>query len=196
MACVVIRREKLNALKAIGVRDSKSLTPRARAKRVGLIEAVSEAVLVRVVEPEEIDAAVLGITAANLNDLEARVAAELLEEVRPRPSVVYVDSRDPIPERYSAKILSLLSYEATLIADSHAENKYPVVAAASIVAKVVRDRLVEELKASYGDFGSGYPSDPRTREFLRRWVEEKGELPPIVRKSWKTVRNLEGEVGG
>ena len=54
----------------------------------------------------------------------------------------------------------------------------------------MRDREIRKLKALYGEIGSGYPSDPRTLEFLERWIEERGEPPPIARKSWKTVREI------
>jgi ribonuclease HII len=57
------------------------------------------------------------------------------------------------------------------------------------VAKVIRDSIISRLKETYGEFGSGYPSDPRTIEALRRWVSS-GSIPPIVRRSWRTVRRM------
>jgi ribonuclease HII len=64
-----------------------------------------------------------------------------------------------------------------------------LVAAASIIAKVEREKEIEELKEKLGDFGSGYASDPRTREVLRGWIT-KGKLPSCVRRRWKTISNL------
>ena len=43
------------------------------------------------------------------------------------------------------------------------------------------------MKEEVGDFGSGYPSDPLTKEFLTRWINEHNSFPEWVRHSWKTV---------
>ncbi|MDK2465154.1 MAG: ribonuclease HII, partial [Candidatus Korarchaeota archaeon] len=67
---------------------------------------------------------------------------------------------------------------------------YPVVSAASILAKVHRDRIIERLRDEYGDFGSGYAGDERTIRFLREWVRERGSLPPIARRSWLTASRI------
>ncbi|MEM2782912.1 MAG: hypothetical protein QXQ55_03890, partial [Candidatus Hadarchaeales archaeon] len=74
--------------------------------------------------------------------------------------------------------------------ENSADRKYTVVGAASILAKVRRDARLAELKKKYGEVGSGYSHDPLTISFLRRWVEEHGELPPFARKSWETCRRL------
>lgn len=58
------------------------------------------------------------------------------------------------------------------------------------MAKVRRDRKIEELKERYGDTGSGYPSDDRTVQFLERWMEKNSELPDCVRKTWGTVERF------
>ncbi len=73
-----------------------------------------------------------------------------------------------------------------------ADKLIPIVSAASIIAKVIRDTIINELHREYGDFGSGYPSDPRTIRFLKNWVREHGDLPPIVRRSWSTVKKILG----
>ena len=67
-----------------------------------------------------------------------------------------------------------------------ADDLYAVVSAASIVAKVTRDRMIEDLKSQWGNIGSGYPSDPDTIAFLKRYIKERGEPPSIARMSWKT----------
>jgi ribonuclease HII len=40
------------------------------------------------------------------------------------------------------------------------------------------------------DIGSGYPADPKTIQFLEKYVEEHGSLPDFARSSWETSRNL------
>ncbi len=66
-----------------------------------------------------------------------------------------------------------------------------MVSAASIIAKVHRDRSIRQLEAEIGmEIGSGYPADPKTIRFLNELVKEKAELPVYVRHSWKTVKRL------
>ncbi|MBS7633500.1 ribonuclease HII, partial [Candidatus Bathyarchaeota archaeon] len=68
------------------------------------------------------------------------------------------------------------------------DQKYPIVSAASVIAKVERDREIELLRQQYGDFGSGYPSDPKTIVFLHRILQKYGKYPAFVRKSWKPAK--------
>jgi ribonuclease HII len=77
-----------------------------------------------------------------------------------------------------------------LVAENKADEKYPVVSAASIIAKVTRDSVIRELHGEYGDFGSGYPSDRRTVNFVIECYARMGGFPEIVRKKWLTVRRL------
>jgi len=65
-----------------------------------------------------------------------------------------------------------------------------VVSAASILAKVERDRAIAELRRRYGDFGSGYITDAKTARFLERWIRTHGSYPDFVRKSWKPAKRL------
>ncbi len=179
-------------LTLFGVRDSKTLSPRSRERLRSLLLSLLSFAAVRVVEPAEIDAAVYGETHVNLNYLEASVAAELVEEALKacRVEKVFVDSPDPVAERFGEYLFRLLGGRVPIVAENDADKKYPIVSAASIIAKTERDRLVEELKKRYGDFGSGYPSDQRTRAWARRWLSEHGEPPPIARKSWKSWGRL------
>jgi ribonuclease HII len=62
-----------------------------------------------------------------------------------------------------------------------------VVSAASIIAKVTRDREITILSEEFGKIGSGYPSDPVTIAFLSAYIKSHDAPPPIARKSWKTV---------
>ena len=73
-----------------------------------------------------------------------------------------------------------------MVAEHRADRTYVVVSAASIIAKVERDRAVERLREAHGDFGSGYPSDDQTIAYLKSWVEREGKEPSFARKSWKT----------
>src|SRR5690606_22152488 len=75
----------------------------------------------------------------------------------------------------------------TVVACHHADSLLSVVAAASVVAKVHRDRAIRSLAEEHGSIGSGYPSDPATRRFLDECIADGGPLPPSVRTTWRTV---------
>ena len=189
IACVVLNSTGLAFLRSY-LRDSKELTPRARSRIYRLILSAADEIKVRVLEPREIDQAVESFE-RGLNELEAVATAELINSLEQHVETVYVDSPDPLPDRYAEMIGSRLRRSTALVvAANHAESLFPHVAAASIVAKVERDRAIEELKREYGDFGSGYPSDPKTRRFIQQLASQGRELPPIVRKSWKTLDKL------
>ncbi|MEO2151636.1 MAG: ribonuclease HII, partial [Thermococcus sp.] len=108
-----------------------------------------------------------------------------------KPDVVYADAADVDEERFGRELKERLGFKAEIIAKHRADALFPVVSAASIVAKVTRDREIEKLKAEYGEIGSGYPSDPRTRAFLENYYREHGAFPPIVRRGWKTLKKIE-----
>ena len=80
-----------------------------------------------------------------------------------------------------------LSSPCEIVSEHHADEKFMVVSAASIVAKVVRDREITKLAKKYGEIGSGYPSDPATIRWLTGYIGEHPSPPPIARRSWKTV---------
>jgi len=80
----------------------------------------------------------------------------------------------------------------TLVSRHGADDHFPVVSAASIIAKTRRDEEVERISEALGcDVGSGYPSDPLTVSFLEGYLEENGTLPPFVRASWKSVKRIQ-----
>lgn len=188
MACVVLNERGVSTLQGL-VKDSKKMSREKRCRLSKLIRSVALEVEVRVVEPEEIDWAVESLE-RGLNELEAVSAAELINRLVSPASKVYIDSPDPVPERYAMLVRKHLRRSVEVVALNRAEDAYPHVAAASIIAKVERDALIGCLREMYGDFGSGYPSDPRTREFLKRCLGERGTVPPIVRRSWKTLLRL------
>jgi len=123
-----------------------------------------------------------------LNLLEAKTMAEVINVLR--PEMAYVDASDTDTERFRNNILDELDFRPKIVSEHHADDTYPVVSAASILAKVRRDARIDEIKTQYGDFGSGYAHDPQTIQFLREYYRNKKEFPPIVRRSWKTLKNI------
>jgi ribonuclease HII len=83
-----------------------------------------------------------------------------------------------------------LTSSCEIVSEHHADEKYRVVSAASIVAKVVRDREIKKIAKEYGEIGSGYPSDPVTIRWLSGYIADNPSPPPIARRSWKTVGAL------
>jgi len=194
---VVFTEDRNEVLRRIGVKDSKLLTPQVRTRLSAKIRELADKVSLVEAQPKEIDEVVLhGGKLRKLNYLEARMMAQIINDLVPEQ--VYVDASDVNEERYARWIAEFLNPESKavkIVSRQHADRTYPVVSAASIIAKVRRDEAVETLKSEYGDFGSGYITDPKTLNFLRDWRRSHADYPPIVRLSWKTIKEIEGEIG-
>lgn len=172
-------------LRDLGVKDSKKLTP---AKREALAPRIREAcarVEVRVLHADELNAR---MPKANLNEIEVEAFAELLRLLQPREAVL--DACDVKADRFGLNVGARLQHPCVVRAEHEADARHPVVAAASIVAKVERDRLMRELCAEYGECGSGYSHDAHTVAWLKGYVEAHGCLPAIARREWETSRRL------
>ncbi|HKT22138.1 MAG TPA: ribonuclease HII [Nitrososphaerales archaeon] len=190
VAGVSASRRGVAALKELGVRDSKRLSPRRREGLFSEILRTADRVHWACVAPEEIDDVVTnGRRLRKLNYLEAVYFARVIDRLGAQK--VTVDASDVIPGRFGRDISSNLGARCKVVALHKADRDFPLVSAASIVAKVERDREVELLRRAHGDFGSGYPSDPVTRSFFEEWMRRGDPLPPYVRKSWKTWANIE-----
>ncbi|MEM3061015.1 MAG: ribonuclease HII [Candidatus Bathyarchaeia archaeon] len=193
IAGVLIDEDRVNELIKIGVKDSKKLSPNSRKILFDQIRrGVNDYFFVEI-SPSQIDEVVeKGRKLYKLNFLEAKAMAEVISILK--PDIAYVDSSDVDPDRFAEQIADGLPFEVKIISEHHADEKYPVVSAASILAKVKRDEIIDRIKAEYGDFGSGYPQDPKTLKFLREWMKEHKEFPSFVRKSWKTAKRVEKRV--
>jgi len=192
ISCIVLDDNQKDKMKKIGVKDSKKLTLSKREKLFDNIVVDANEVIIKIITPEEIDNAVRGKNVKNLNELEAMYISKIISEILSDVKIIYIDS----PYQDTLKFLSLLHKyypqinKYKIIAENKADIKYIEVSAASIVSKVIRDSIIEELKNKYGDFGSGYPSDKKTRNFLISWYKKYKDFPPIVRKSWKTLQKI------
>ncbi len=191
MVMAIAVTDDMDKLRRIGAKDSKELSPQSRKALFNVLKSILDYVDYEVIDPGIIDNYVFMNA---LNRLEAEVATRLISKALNNVGidVIYVDSPDPIAERYGEMLKNAIHANIKIVSMNKADKLIPVVSAASIIAKVIRDSIIEELHREYGDFGSGYPSDPRTINFLRNWFREHGELPPIVRKSWSTVRKIIG----
>lgn len=179
-------------LKSLGVKDSKQLTQPQREKLYDSIKAIVKDFKVKIIPPKEIDLAVLGKgPKVNLNWLEANHIIEILTELTPK--MAYIDCPSPNIKAYSeflANGLAKNKVKIKLIVSHKADEKYVSVSAASIIAKVIREHEVKRLKEKYHvDFGSGYPSDPKTQEFLKKNYSNL-KYKDIFRESWSCYREL------
>ena len=172
------------ALDDLGVKYSKLLTAKERERLYTLIKRRCKVATVRL-DAHEIDAVRTEMT---LNSAVARAHAQAISKLS--PSCAYVDACDVNCFRYAEMVKSCLDRACEIVSEHHADEKFPVVSAASIIAKVTRDRAIVSLSKKYGEIGSGYPSDPVTIRFLTAWIDEHKTPPPIARKSWKTVSAL------
>ncbi len=167
-------------IKDLGVKDSKKLSPQMRREVAKKLKEVVDYEVI-ILQPDELDSEMEDKT---INEILKECCAEIISKLN--PDVVYLDSFDVKPERLESELEGLTGKR---IIAMHGGEREAIVAAASVIAKTTRDEIVEKLKKKYGDFGSGYASDERTRKWLEERLKE-GEIPEIVRKKWKTVEKL------
>ena len=182
IAGIVIKQTKVNQLKKQGIRDSKKLTPLARERFYKKIINIVDDYYVTRISPKIIDKSVFN---HSLNHLEAQYMAKVISKLS--PSVAFVDSCDVNPRRFGKEISKLTSH-SKIKSYHHADSKFVVVSAASILAKVSRDRAITRLRKKY-TVGSGYPSDPKTKAFIKKSIKRNMPLT-FIRKSWKPVQIL------
>ncbi len=183
IAGISIEQKNIKQLVKIGVKDSKQLSSQSREKLYEKILSLVEGYHVAKIPPKTIDKSV---SKNLLNQLEADYMAKVIKKLGAGSS--YVDSCDVNPKRFGSYISSVAK-TGKIISSHHADRRYPVVSAASIIAKVNRDREIEKLRKKH-DLGSGYPSDSKTIGFIKEWVSQNGDVPVFVRKSWKPVKIL------
>ncbi|MBU0471477.1 MAG: ribonuclease HII [Nanoarchaeota archaeon] len=183
MAIASIKKEDEFKLQALGIKDSKLLTPKKRAELYKIIKEICRTAVVKVF-PEEIDEAV-NSGSDNLNWLEARCAVKLITIV-PCNEVV-LDCPSTNLESYKKFIKNKLkNKKVKLVVEHKADLNHLIVGAASIIAKVERDLEIEKIKKEIGvNFGSGYSSDPETQRFVQKHWDYK-DYSKYMRKSWDT----------
>ncbi|MFX1447501.1 MAG: ribonuclease HII [Promethearchaeota archaeon] len=180
-------KSELDLLDKIGVKDSKKLSMKRRADLAKIIKKKCNSYKTIIINAQEIDAR--EEKRITLNKLEEIKMAEIINELQ--PDVIYLDAADVNEERFKKSIIKQLRYAPKKIVSKHkADDLYPIVSASSIIAKDSRDKIIEDLKNKYGNFGSGYPSDIRSIEFLREWIKERKKVPHFARKTWETTKKI------
>jgi ribonuclease HII len=170
-----------------GIDDSKRLTEAARESLADRLRA-DDRVTIGLVEisPDRIDA-------ENMNDLTVKAHAEAIDAIAHPGDRGHCDAADVDAERFRSRIEDRIDTDVTIEASHGADADSALVGAASIIAKSERERHVETLEDRFGEVGSGYPSDPTTRTFLRQYFSEHGVFPPLTRTSWSTCATIRAE---
>ncbi len=168
------------------VDDSKRVPDERRARLATAVRAddrltvgVAEVPVDRIDDP-----------ATDMNELTVAAQAEAVAAVVSDGDTGLVDAGDTDAERFADRLADRVSADVAVTAEHGADERDPHVAAASIVAKEAREAHVRRLRETYGAVGSGYPSDPTTREFLASYVAEHGDLPPPARETWRTCDDV------
>lgn len=168
-----------------GVDDSKRLSPPRRELLAARLRAD---------ERVEIGLAEIPVSRIDgeedMNTLTVAAHAEAVAAVARDGDGGVLDAGDISTERFARRVAERVPVDVDLHAEHGADETYLLVSAASVVAKVARDGHVASLADSYGEVGSGYPSDPTTRAFLRSYVEARGDLPTCARRSWSTSEDV------
>lgn|SRR3989338_4962896 len=183
MVGLLIDSEDEKGLIALRVKDSKLLTPKRREALFDKIKALARKTEIIIITPEEIDNREL--SGLNLNQLEAVHIARIINKLKPDRAIIDCPSNNISSfSDYLKKRLDNPDIE--ILAEHKADANHPVVSAASIIAKVTRDREVEKIKKKIRmDIGSGYPADPVTQRFLK---EQGDKFPEFIRHTWATEK--------
>lgn len=183
VAGVLVENE--HDLSNLKVRDSKKLTAERRTNLAMEIKKIAK-IEICLIPALELDILQQELT---LNEIETICFTEII--ARLNPGKVYVDCVDTDEENFKALLLSRLNYKPDIVSKHRADDMFPVVSAASIIAKTERDSEIDRISRELGqNIGSGYPADPNTIEFVKSWLERNGRLPPHIRNSWKTTKRL------
>ena len=190
-------------LGSMGFFDSKQVNEENREKFFEILKNLDGICLIfesDVLDPELISNKMLQISKENLNEISYNTAFGLINSAVNRVNInnIYIDTVGK-PEYYKSLLDNKFNHLPYLnfTVSEKADSKFPIVSAASIVAKVTRDEKVKNWqfrenvfqKVSKA-FGSGYPADPNTVKWLEENFDQVFGYVDFVRFSWKTIENL------
>jgi ribonuclease HII len=193
VAGVWANEEQEQKLINLGVKDSKKHSASRRQELATAIKRCCAHKLITV-QPEDIDTL---RTTMTINQLEVHLFAQIAASHH--ADVYYLDAASTNEIWFGNAVSNQLDHKAQVISEHEADNTYPVVSASSIIAKVERDSALEIVATDLEShlnmpLGSGYPSDERTRKFIKAWIKRYGDVPPHTRRTWKTIQKLQQEI--
>ncbi len=180
VAAVVFKPE---ILEKIAVADSKKLSKKRReALDIDITKKAQEIVVVELTAEDINDYHRQGLT---VNEMEVLAFAFALNDLETMPDEIYLDAADVIESRFRDNVMQRYDHkEVPIVAQHKADTNIPVVAAASIVAKVTRDEIMKEIAPV-----SGYP-DKNTVRWIKEYYIKNGKFPKESRYFWKTLDNI------
>jgi ribonuclease HII len=187
LAGIAIDEKQEQEIKNLEVKDSKLLSPKKRNSIFQKLKSFRHHI--EKTFPEEIDAC------ENLNTLEAMKSAMIINALTKNSEEkikVIIDCPSVNCNAWAKELKSFLNEpkKIELVVEHKADFNYPIVSAASIIAKETREEEVLKLKRELKiDFGSGYPSDPKTIDFLKRNFSDE-KFAKIIRHSWQTIKDI------
>jgi len=191
LAGVLLNKNGETFLKKHDVKDSKMLMHPSRIRLAKIIKESSLGYKVVKTSAEQIDKSLK--SKINLNTLEAMNVAEVINALNDEKKKikVVVDCPSVNIKAWHSTLLSYVknTYNLQVVCEHKADVHHIAVAAASILAKVAREEEVSKLKKQYGNIGSGYPSDPDTKSFLKKHGKQL-KNSGIFRKTWSTWKKL------
>lgn len=179
-----------NIFRQLKVKDSKKLSAKKRTFLADQIKQRAEKIEFLVISASDIDDMRKVMT---MNEIEVHGFTKIIKKLK--PDQCFVDAADVNSARFGSDISRQLPKKIEVISKHKADDIYPIVSAASIIAKTIRDKEIQMIgkkleKKLSKPLGSGYPSDPITQKFLNEWVKTYKKLPPHTRKSWKTAQRI------
>jgi ribonuclease HII len=192
IGAMAVDTEDMEQLETLRLKDSKKLSDERRRTLDRRIRQVADEIVVREVTASEIDEL---RKIMSLNEIEMKAFADVIEQLGPGKAIL--DLPEPDAARFKRKIKNELpdAFEhLKIVAEHKADENYPIVSAASILAKNGREDHIEELKDKYEvNFRSGYPHDEPTIAFLEEYMEQHGRFPDETRTSWNTAKRIKKE---
>ena len=175
--------------------DSKALRAEEREKMFENIKSHPNIIRYELIIllPDYISKEMLKREKVSLNQISQDSAKKLIKMAMDKKAnirKIFVDTVGPA-ESYEILLKKSLPDDTIQVkVEPKADATYECVSAASIVAKVTRDSIIETLEKTDKECGSGYPSDPKTKEWLKNNYDNVFGFGREVRFSWKTVDNL------
>ena len=181
-------------LRDLGVDDSKNLSKNSRNRLykeiLSYTESLDWTIGLVICDARRIDE---WMDDENLNSLEVLLFSEAIgDAAEPGGNLeIFLDACDVDEERFGRMVSKTLGdgwHDCKIYSEHKMDSRDEVVAAASIIAKVIRDSAMEELSQELNiDLGSGYPSDPKTKEALEILCQEE-VLADCIRRKWANVK--------
>lgn len=196
-----------NELKSYGFADSKTLTDEKRRFLLEKMCQKDEDIFENVgwcttsMSPCDISSGMLRPPHSgpyNLNEQAHDTTMALIQKVLDQGvniTEVYVDTVGP-PASYQKKLKERFP-QLEITVTKKADSLFPIVSTASVCAKVTRDVCLGLSKPDPStNWGSGYPSDPKTAVWLKQNVDPVFGWHDIVRFSWQTSKDCLANNGG